>query len=134
MINTIKLLFIICLLQVSHFYNLIKDNKSIRMFNQYENNLTDESLLVHHTSASQYLFFTRILRSTCLLIRWFIYFLFIFFIVLILTYDRFNLLCQTLESFLNLPYLHSVLVIWNNPIPPNPDLSWPQLHVPIKVS
>ncbi|CAI2723675.1 unnamed protein product [Schistosoma spindalis] len=55
------------------------------------------------------------------------------FTILILTYDRFNLLCQTLENFLNLPYLHSILVIWNNPVPPNPDLSWPQLHVPIKV-
>ncbi|CAH8459488.1 unnamed protein product [Schistosoma rodhaini] len=55
------------------------------------------------------------------------------FTIVVLTYDRFNLLCQTLESFLNLPYLHSILVVWNNPVPPNPDLSWPQLHVPIKV-
>ncbi|KAH8852898.1 Exostosin-3 [Schistosoma japonicum] len=55
------------------------------------------------------------------------------FTIVVLTYDRFNLLCQTLESFLNLPYLHSILVIWNNPVPPNPNLSWPQLHVPIKV-
>nr|CAH8830039.1 unnamed protein product [Trichobilharzia regenti] len=55
------------------------------------------------------------------------------FTIVMLTYDRYHLLCQTLESFLNLPYLHSILIIWNNPVPPHPDLSWPQLHVPIKV-
>lgn len=51
-----------------------------------------------------------------------------------LTYDRFEIACRTLEGFLNLPYVHSVVVVWNHPTPPRRDLPWPQLHVSVKVS
>ncbi|KAA0184945.1 Exostosin-2 [Fasciolopsis buskii] len=50
-----------------------------------------------------------------------------------LTYDRFEIACRTLEGFLNLPYVHSVVVVWNHPTPPRRDLPWPQLHVSVKV-
>nr|KAG5448002.1 Exostoses (Multiple)-like 3 [Clonorchis sinensis]GAA38261.2 exostosin-like 3 protein [Clonorchis sinensis] len=55
------------------------------------------------------------------------------FTIIMLTYDRFDLACQTLERLVNLPYLHSVLVVWNHPAAPHPDLKWPLLHVPLKV-
>ncbi|CAL8106894.1 unnamed protein product [Calicophoron daubneyi] len=55
------------------------------------------------------------------------------FTIVLLTYDRFEIACRTLERFLNLPYLHSVVVVWNHPIGPKPDLSWPEIHVPIMV-
>ncbi|KAF8563448.1 hypothetical protein P879_08264 [Paragonimus westermani] len=55
------------------------------------------------------------------------------FTIVMLTYNRFEVACQTLEGLLNLPYLHSVVVVWNHPVPPSIFLSWPQLHVPIKV-
>ncbi|THD19701.1 putative glycosyl transferase family 64 domain protein [Fasciola hepatica] len=50
-----------------------------------------------------------------------------------LTYDRFEIACRTLEGLLNLPYVHSVVIVWNHPIAPQQDVAWPQLHVPIKV-
>ncbi|VDP79759.1 unnamed protein product [Echinostoma caproni] len=55
------------------------------------------------------------------------------FTIVMLTYDRFEIACRTLEGLLNLPYVHSVVVVWNHPVPPRSDLAWPQLHVPIKV-
>ena len=58
----------------------------------------------------------------------------LFVIVIILTYDRTELLQQQLAQFNGLPYLHKVLVIWNNPKYPPPTLQWPHIHVNIQVS
>ncbi|KAF7232295.1 hypothetical protein EG68_06505 [Paragonimus skrjabini miyazakii] len=55
------------------------------------------------------------------------------FTVIILTYNRYNSLCQTLKSLINLPYLHSVLVVWNNQNWSPDGLRWPRLHVPLRV-
>ncbi|CAH8559449.1 unnamed protein product [Dicrocoelium dendriticum] len=55
------------------------------------------------------------------------------FTIVLLTYNRFDHACQTLERLLGVPYLHSVVVVWNHPIGPSLDLKWPQLHVPVKV-
>ena len=56
------------------------------------------------------------------------------FVVVILTYDRAELLQQQLAQFNGLPYLNKVVIIWNNPSYPAPNLQWPQIHVPIMVS
>ncbi|VDO06460.1 unnamed protein product [Rodentolepis nana] len=55
------------------------------------------------------------------------------FTIVVLTYDRDSILTLMLEGLLNLAYLHSVVVIWNNPKPPSESLLWPRLHVPIQV-
>uniref|UniRef100_A0A5K3G201 Glyco_transf_64 domain-containing protein n=1 Tax=Mesocestoides corti TaxID=53468 RepID=A0A5K3G201_MESCO len=55
------------------------------------------------------------------------------FTIVVLTYDRESVLTVILEGFMNLPYLHSVVVVWNNPQPPSSNLLWPELHVPIYV-
>ncbi|KAA3680211.1 alpha-1,4-N-acetylglucosaminyltransferase EXTL3 [Paragonimus westermani] len=56
------------------------------------------------------------------------------FTVIILTYNRYNSLCQTLKSLIKLPYLHSVLVVWNNPNWSPDGLRWPRLHVPLRLA
>ncbi|CDI98613.1 exostosin 3 [Echinococcus multilocularis] len=55
------------------------------------------------------------------------------FTIVVLTYDREAVLSVMLEGLMNLAYLHSVVVIWNNPKPPSENLIWPRLHVPIYV-
>ncbi|KAM7535456.1 hypothetical protein Aperf_G00000096652 [Anoplocephala perfoliata] len=55
------------------------------------------------------------------------------FTIAVLTYDRDPILTLMLEGLMNLAYLHSVIVIWNNPKPPSENILWPQLHVPIHV-
>ncbi|VDM18583.1 unnamed protein product [Hydatigera taeniaeformis] len=55
------------------------------------------------------------------------------FTIMVLTYDREAVLSVMLEGLMNLAYLHSVVVIWNNPKSPSKDLIWPKLHVPIYV-
>lgn len=57
----------------------------------------------------------------------------LFVTVVILTYDRAELLQQQLAQFNGLPYLNKVVIVWNNPSYPAPTLQWPKLHVPIQV-
>ena len=33
-----------------------------------------------------------------------------------------------------LPYLNKVVVVWNSPRPPLPDLRWPDIGVPVHVN
>jgi len=33
-----------------------------------------------------------------------------------------------------LPYLNKVIVVWNSPKPPSPELKWPEIGVAIHVS
>lgn len=33
-----------------------------------------------------------------------------------------------------LPYLNKVIVVWNSPNPPAPEIRWPDINVPVHVS
>lgn len=51
-----------------------------------------------------------------------------------LTYEREQVLINSLARLYGLPYLNKVLVVWNSPKPPVEDLKWPDIGVPIHVS
>ncbi|XP_078718955.1 exostosin-like 3 isoform X1 [Lampetra fluviatilis] len=55
------------------------------------------------------------------------------FTVLMPTYERDEVLMRSLERLNGLPYLHKVIVVWNSPGPPAPELLWPDIGVPILV-
>jgi len=55
------------------------------------------------------------------------------FTVVMLTYEREQVLLNSLARLYGLPYLNKVLVIWNSPNPPAEDLQWPDIGVPILV-
>ncbi|KAH8311749.1 hypothetical protein KR044_007870, partial [Drosophila immigrans] len=55
------------------------------------------------------------------------------FTIVILTYERSQLLMRLLSSLQGLPHLHKVVVVWNSPQPPLDDLSWPVVGVPVSV-
>jgi len=55
------------------------------------------------------------------------------FTVVMLTYERENVLISSLSRLYGLPYLNKVVVVWNSPKPPKQDLRWPDIGVPIDV-
>ena len=55
------------------------------------------------------------------------------FTVVMLTYEREMVLIEALGRFTGLKYLNKVIVVWNSPGNPSPDLKWPNIGVPIKV-
>ena len=55
------------------------------------------------------------------------------FTVVMLTYEREQVLMDSLTRLYGLPYLNKVVVVWNNEMPPPPDLRWPEIGVPIIV-
>lgn len=55
------------------------------------------------------------------------------FTVVMLTYEREEVLMNSLERLNGLPYLNKVLVVWNSPKLPSEDLLWPDIGVPIMV-
>ena len=55
------------------------------------------------------------------------------FTVVMLTYEREQVLINSLARLYGLPYLNKVLVVWNSPNPPSSDLQWPDIGVPIHV-
>ncbi|XP_007906741.1 exostosin-like 3 [Callorhinchus milii] len=55
------------------------------------------------------------------------------FTVVMLTYEREEVLMNSLERLNGLPYLNKVLVVWNSPKSPSEDLLWPDIGVPIVV-
>ncbi|EZA60195.1 Exostosin-3 [Ooceraea biroi] len=55
------------------------------------------------------------------------------FTIVMLTYEREQVLINSLGRLYGLPYLNKVLVIWNSPKPPVEDLKWPDIGVPIQV-
>ena len=55
------------------------------------------------------------------------------FTVVMLTYEREQVLMNSLARLYGLPYLNKVIVVWNSPKPPSPDLQWPDIGVPIHV-
>lgn len=56
------------------------------------------------------------------------------FTIVMLTYEREQVLINSLARFYGLPYLNKVLIVWNSPKPPMEDLKWPDIGVPIDVS
>lgn len=56
------------------------------------------------------------------------------FTVVMLTYEREEVLMNSLERLNGLPYLNKVVVVWNSPKLPSEDLLWPDIGVPIVVS
>ncbi|CAH1954198.1 unnamed protein product [Acanthoscelides obtectus] len=55
------------------------------------------------------------------------------FTVLLLTYEREQVLLDSIARLRGLPYLNSVVVVWNSPRPPNAELRWPDIGVPVHI-
>lgn len=55
------------------------------------------------------------------------------FTVVMLTYEREQVLLNSLARLYGLPYLNKVVVVWNSARPPAEDLQWPDIGVPIFV-
>lgn len=55
------------------------------------------------------------------------------FTILMLTYEREQVLLDSLARLKGLPYLHSVVVIWNSPKLPSPELRWPDIGSPVHI-
>ncbi|OXU17778.1 hypothetical protein TSAR_011354 [Trichomalopsis sarcophagae] len=55
------------------------------------------------------------------------------FTIVMLTYEREQVLINSLARLYGLPYLNKVIVVWNSPKPPMEDLRWPDIGVPIHV-
>lgn len=55
------------------------------------------------------------------------------FTIVMLTYERELVLMEALERLAGLQYLNKVVVVWNSPQDPSPDLKWPAIGVPIDV-
>ncbi|ALC42125.1 botv [Drosophila busckii] len=55
------------------------------------------------------------------------------FTIVMLTYEREQVLMDSLGRLYGLPYLHKVVVVWNSPKPPLDDLRWPDIGVPVSV-
>uniref|UniRef100_A0A336MS02 glucuronosyl-galactosyl-proteoglycan 4-alpha-N-acetylglucosaminyltransferase n=1 Tax=Culicoides sonorensis TaxID=179676 RepID=A0A336MS02_CULSO len=55
------------------------------------------------------------------------------FTIVILTYEREQVLMDSLGRLFGLPYLNKVIVVWNSPKPPLEDLRWPDIGVPVEV-
>jgi len=53
--------------------------------------------------------------------------------VVMLTYEREQVLLASIARLVGLPYLNKVLVVWNSPKPPSEDLRWPDIGVPVQV-
>lgn len=55
------------------------------------------------------------------------------FTIVMLTYEREQVLMDSLGRLYGLPYLHKVVVVWNSPKLPLEDLRWPDIGVEISV-
>ena len=55
------------------------------------------------------------------------------FTVVMLTYERNDVLADALERLRELDGLAKVVVVWNNPSPPPSDFKWPELDVTVDV-
>lgn len=55
------------------------------------------------------------------------------FTVLLLTYEREQVLLDSIARLRGLPYLNSVVVVWNSPRLPSAELRWPDIGVPVHV-
>ncbi|CAG7719164.1 unnamed protein product [Allacma fusca] len=55
------------------------------------------------------------------------------FTIVVLTYKRENILLEFLTKLNGTKFLHKVIVVWNSPHFPTPDLKWPDIGVEIHV-
>ncbi|XP_006821057.1 exostosin-like 3 [Saccoglossus kowalevskii] len=55
------------------------------------------------------------------------------FTIVMLTYEREEVLINSIQRLNGLPHLNKVLIVWNSPEPPSQDLGWPEIHVDVKV-
>ncbi|EFA03391.1 exostosin-3 [Tribolium castaneum] len=55
------------------------------------------------------------------------------FTVLLLTYEREQVLLDSIARLRGLPYLNSVVIVWNSPRPPSAELRWPDIGAPVHV-
>ncbi|CAH8667633.1 unnamed protein product [Dicrocoelium dendriticum] len=55
------------------------------------------------------------------------------FTAVILYYERLDSVMKILLEFSKLTILHSVVVVWNNPIPPDTTINWQNTSFPVKV-
>ncbi|RZF46928.1 hypothetical protein LSTR_LSTR013240 [Laodelphax striatellus] len=55
------------------------------------------------------------------------------FTIVMLTYQRDQVLMNSLSRLQGLPYLNKVIVVWNSPRLPLADLHWPDIGVPVHV-
>ncbi|QQP34616.1 Exostosin3like, partial [Caligus rogercresseyi] len=55
------------------------------------------------------------------------------FTIVLLTYEREQVLINSLSRLYGLPYLNKVIVVWNSPGLPPEDLAWPEIGVEILV-
>lgn len=55
------------------------------------------------------------------------------FTVILLTYDRNQVLIAALQRLQHLQYLRTVIVVWNNPEKPPNSMMWPDIGVPVHV-
>lgn len=55
------------------------------------------------------------------------------FTIVMLTYEREQVLMNSLSRLHGLPYLNKIIVVWNSPRPPLQDLRWPDVGVPVHV-
>ena len=56
------------------------------------------------------------------------------FTVVMLTYERNDVLIQALERLSDLDGLSKVVVVWNNPSPPPSNMHWPDIGAPLEVT
>ena len=56
------------------------------------------------------------------------------FSVVMLTYEREQVLVMAISRLKGLPYLNKVVVVWNNPLPPSDSMVWPDIGIPVHVS
>ncbi|XP_076059880.1 exostosin like glycosyltransferase 3 isoform X2 [Oratosquilla oratoria] len=55
------------------------------------------------------------------------------FTIVMLTYEREQVLLNSLARLYGLPYLNKVIVVWNSPRLPSEDIRWPDIKVPVQV-
>ncbi|ESP03371.1 hypothetical protein LOTGIDRAFT_137450 [Lottia gigantea] len=55
------------------------------------------------------------------------------FTIVMLTYEREEVLIKAVLRLKGLPFLNRVVVVWNNQIPPSVELRWPDIGVPVNV-
>ncbi|CAC5402807.1 EXTL3 [Mytilus coruscus] len=53
------------------------------------------------------------------------------FTIVMLLYDRMDVMLENIASLKGLPFLSKVIIIWNNPINSSIQLTWPEIGVPI---
>ncbi|XP_052236593.1 exostosin-like 3 [Dreissena polymorpha] len=55
------------------------------------------------------------------------------FTIVMLTYERSDVLIKAVTRLKGLPHLNKVIVVWNNPTVPSENLGWPEIGVPVVV-